>query len=586
MRTFINNLKFRSKIICFFGIMFFFSMAVSSVLYYNFAARDVEENFKVGAEDVMTQMADALDLRLATIRQRAQGMLSNFSFMTGLSDYLNNPTDFNTVKAMGDMASYLTDLETGETLIHSTYIYTDKQQFETYMRMRNHSFSFPQSEYYRDYMENPGNAIRWFPVTEDRIFQDREQVIPMIWQFSLQTYQGGQYLVIQIRQNELERILNEKYEFFDKIIILDKEGGLIAGPAALDIEKLTALEEDGYLVVHEQLKENGWQIFGLKSRQALLGNLRQLRIMILEIMVAVFVLSVSAGLFLSHQMTESLRRLERQMSYVQKGDLNVRFFYPYRDEVGSLAKSFNYMIGEIQDLVKKQEETIEELKEERNHVAMVQKQKREAELKALQAQINPHFLYNTLNAITWQAADQGAEEISILSSSLGRFFRVSLSKGAEIISLREELDHVTSYLEIQSIRYHSRLNYEIRVEEPWKVCRVIKLCLQPLAENSIYHGIKEKENSGLIRIWAEEGWQEETPVLCLVVWDDGAGIPKEKLDIINENLKMGRIDHGEGYGIYNVNERLRLFYGESYGLRYESEEGKWTKGILTLPISK
>ena len=115
---------------------------------------------------------------------------------------------------------------------------------------------------------------------------------------------------------------------------------------------------------------------------------------------------------------------------------------------------------------------------------------------------------------------------------------------------------------------------------------MIKLCLQPLAENSIYHGIKEKENSGLIRIWAEEGWQEETPVLCLVVWDDGAGIPKEKLDIINENLKMGRIDHGEGYGIYNVNERLRLFYGESYGLRYESEEGKWTKGILTLPISK
>lgn len=586
MRTMINNLKFRSKIIWLFGLMFSLSMAISGILYYNFAARDVEENFRVGADDVMTQMAEVLDLRLATIRQRTQGMLSNYSFMTSLSAYLNNPTDLNAVKTMGDMASYLTDLETGESLIHSTYIYTDKQPFETYMQMRNQSFVFTRSEYYRDYMENPGRAIRWFPVTEDQIFQDRVRVIPMIWQFSIETYHGDQYLVVQLRQKELERILNEKYEFFDEIVIFDREGRLIAGSKLLNMEGLTALEEEGYLLVRRELAETGWQVFGLKSRQILLENLRQLRVMIVEIMLVVFLLSVAAVLFLSHQMTESLRRLEQQMVYVQNGDLDVRFFYPYKDEVGSLAKSFNYMIGEIQDLVKKQEEAIEELKEERNHVAMVQKQKREAQLKALQAQINPHFLYNTLNAITWQAADQGAEEISILSNALGRFFRISLSKGAEIISLREELDHVTSYLEIQRIRYQSKLNYEILVEEQWKACRVIKLCLQPLAENSIYHGIKEKGSSGIIRIQAQEGWQGNTPVLCLVVWDDGAGIPKEKMDVINENLKRGRIDHGEGYGIYNVNERLRLFYGESYGLRYESEEGKWTKGILTLPISK
>lgn len=584
MKTMINNLKFRSKIICLFGIMIFFSMVISSVLYYNFAARNVEESFKTGAEDVMTQMADTLELRLSTIRQRAQGMLSNYSFMTRLSDYLNNPTDLNAVKAMGDTASYLTDLETGESLIHSTYIYTDKLEFETYVRMRNRDFQFPQSEYYRDYAGEPGNAIRWFPVTRDKIFQDQDLVIPMIWQFSLQNYHGDQYLVIQIRQSELERILNEKYEFFEKIIILDRDGKRIVGPPNLDMESLTALEEGDYLIVHKQLTENGWQIFGLRSKETLLGNLKWLQIIILEIMLVVFVLSTSVVLIFSHQMTESLRRLEQQMSYVQKGDLEVRFFYPYKDEVGSLAKSFNYMVGEIQDLVRKQEETIEELKEERNRADMVQRQKREAELKALQAQINPHFLYNTLNAITWQAADQGAEEISILSSALGRFFRVSLSKGAEIISLREELDHVTSYLEIQSIRYHSKLNYEIDVKEEWMACRVIKLCLQPLAENSIYHGIKEKSHSGLIRIWAEEGQAENQPALCLVVWDDGAGIPKEKLDIINSNLKRGRTDHSEGYGIYNVNERLRLFYGEAYGLRYESEEGRWTKGILTLPI--
>ena len=216
--------------------------------------------------------------------------------------------------------------------------------------------------------------------------------------------------------------------------------------------------------------------------------------------------------------------------------------------------------------------------------AEVQKQKRKAELRALQAQINPHFLYNTLNAITWQAADQGAEEISILSNSLGKFFRISLSKGAEIITLREEIEHVSSYLDIQRIRYHSKLNYKIDVGVQWLDLRVIKLILQPLAENSIYHGIKEKQGSGLIRIYEEPCEEENEKILRLIVWDNGAGIPKDKLNVLNETLKKGETDRLEGYGIYNVNERIRLFYGENYGLQFESVEGQWTKAMLTLPI--
>ena len=469
------------------------------------------------------------------------------------------------------------------------------------MRTRRQDFAFQESVYYQSYGKEPGSPIRWFPVVTDPVFQDQDPVIPMVWKFSVQAYHGNQYLMIQLKQRELERILGESYNFFDKILILGKDGSVVAGSKSVEEETLLILKglrsgawgtleseltDNGeqYMVVSKEIMINGWQVFGLKSRKTLLGNLRVLRTMILRVMGGVFLIGVSAILFLSHQLTDSLRRLERQMRYVQNGDLDVRFFYPYKDEVGSLAKSFNYMIGEIQNLVKKQGETIEELKEERNYVAQVQKQKRKAELKALQAQINPHFLYNTLNAITWQAADQGAEEIGVLSSSLGRFFRISLSKGAEVISLKEEADHVSSYLEIQSIRYHGELKFEISIEEAWKSFQVIKLILQPLAENSIYHGIREKPCSGVIRIWAEEEAMEGRRFLLLCVWDNGAGIPEEKLALINENLRNGRTDHGEGYGIYNVNERLRLFYGEEYGLRYESQEGQWTKGILTLPV--
>ncbi len=595
-----NNLRFRSKIIWLFGVMFFFTTVISGLSYYRYTSNDIEENFRVGAEDVLVQIADTLGMRLGVINQRAKGMLANYTFMVTLSDYLNNPNDINQVKALGTVADFMKDFETGESLIHSTFIYTDKGSFDNFVRMRNWDFDFKESVFYKSYEGSPGKSIRWFPVWTDKIFQDNDQVIPIVWQFSVQGYVGVEYLVIQLKKTELERLLEGKYEFFDKILILDETGNVLIGSIGIDPKELMKLSEarkagsnvitsdyqydgDTYLVTYESLKENGWQIYGLKSRQTLLGSLKNLQNVIYEIMGIAFLFTVAAILLLSHQLTNSLRRLEKRMSCVEKGDLSVRFFYPYKDEIGSLAKTFNYMIGEIQSLVQKQEETIEELKRERDYVSEVQKQKRKAELKALQAQINPHFLYNTLNAITWQAADQGAEEISILSNSLGKFFRISLSKGAEVITLGEELEHVASYLKIQSIRYHSRLSYEIDMDENWLEIRLIKLILQPLAENSIYHGIKESKGAGNIRIYGKTYIMSQQEVLELSVWDDGAGIPEEKLIQMNEMLEMGGTDSKTGYGIYNVNERIRLFYGDGYGLRYESSFGYWTRAILTIP---
>ncbi len=596
MKRFFNNLKFRSKIILLFGIIFLFTTVSSGAAYYRYTSNDIEENFKVGAEDVLTQIVDTLSLRFGVISQRTNGMLINYTFVVTLSDYLNNPNDPNAVKAMGTVSDFLRDFGTGESLVHSTYIYTDKGNFDNFVRMRKWDFDFKESIFYQSYMEEPGAAIRWFPVMEDAIYQDNDRVIPCVWRFSVQGYAKDLYLVIQIKQSELERILKRKYEYFDSILVLDKDGNLIVGPEDFDTEELMELsankkagrqmlasdfsyQGESFLVIGDVLKENGWQVFGLKSRQALLGSLNGLQDMIFEVMGLVFLAGVAAILLLSHQLTDALRKLEKRMSCVQRGDFDTRFFYPYKDEVGSLARSFNFMIGEIQNLVKKQEETIEELKRERDYVAKIQKQKRKAELNALQTQINPHFLYNTLNAITWQAADQGAEEISILSNSLGKFFRLSLSKGAEIITLRDELEHVTSYLDIQSIRYHSRLHYEVDVDEKWLEIRIIKLVLQPLVENSIYHGIKEKPGAGRIVISAEAAME----VLEISVWDDGAGIGADKLAVINEGLKNGLTDRSEGYGIFNVNERIRLFYGDKFGLRYESEEGQWTRAVLTVP---
>ena len=409
---------------------------------------------------------------------------------------------------------------------------------------------------------------------------------------------------MQLKKIELDRILSGKYGYFDQLLIVNENGELLAGSDGVNTKKLIEIakpsvkngsatdstyEQDKikYLVFSDTLDTTGWKIFGLRSRDSLLGSLQSLRVLIAEFTVIIFLAAFVALLLVSNSLTAALTRLEKRMSIVQGGDFEVRFFYPYQDEVGSLARSFNCMLDEIERLVKKQDETIQELKRERDFVAEVQKQKRKAELKALQAQINPHFLYNTLNAITWQAADKGEEEISILSSSLGRFFRISLSKGEEVISLREEIEHVTSYLEIQSIRYGEKLNYDIEVDSSLMEYKVLKLILQPLAENSIYHGIKEKAQAGWIHIRAQLIHIDEgNDRLQISVWDNGLGIACDMLKKINYSLANGETNSADGYGIFNVNERIRLYYGEQYGLLYESEEGEWTKAILTLPVVK
>ncbi len=340
-----------------------------------------------------------------------------------------------------------------------------------------------------------------------------------------------------------------------------------------------------YVVESCQAGVNGWRVFGLKSQKEMQSSLNHLRSLIFQVLAGVLTAGVLMSIWIAKHMTEALKRLEKQMICARNGDFGVRFFYPYRDEIGSLSNSFNFMIREIQALIQRQEQMIVDLRQERDNVAKIQKQKRKAELKALQAQINPHFLYNTLNAITWQAMDQGMDDVAQMASSLGKFFRLSLSHGAEIISLSDEIEHVRSYLNIQGIRYQDKLRYEIMVPEEFKRVRVPKLVLQPVVENAIYHGIKEKKGAGWIRITAWRRTEKAEASIYISVWDDGAGIPRERLEEMNQGLSRGERRSKGGYGIYNVNERLRLYYGSEFGITYESVEGEFTRAVLRIPVS-
>lgn len=322
-----------------------------------------------------------------------------------------------------------------------------------------------------------------------------------------------------------------------------------------------------YQIIYSDSNYTKWKTIGVFSLNETLKEVTSFRYYSLIVGIFTLILALIAALFFTSSIAKPLGKLRSLMKKAEVGDLEVSFQSKYDDEIGQLGNSFNNMIGEIRKLI--------------NVVYVEQKSKREAELKILQAQIKPHFLYNTLDTIQWMAQDHNANDIVEIVSALTNLFRIGLSKGNEMLTIGEELEHVKSYMIIQKARYEDKLDFEINYDEKILKYRVLKLILQPLVENAIYHGIKAKRGRGniLINAVVDDGR------ILFTVTDNGAGIKTEKLDEINRMLEGTNLDEKyPGYGIFNVNERIRLSFGNSYGLKYKSIFGEATYVEVWHPI--
>jgi two-component system sensor histidine kinase YesM len=275
-----------------------------------------------------------------------------------------------------------------------------------------------------------------------------------------------------------------------------------------------------------------------------------------------------ASLFFTGSIARPVIELRSLMKEAEEGNLAVRFEGGKEDEIGHLGKSFNTMIEEIQKLI--------------DMVYREQQSKREAELRALHEQIKPHFLYNTLDTIQWMAQEHGAGDIVRVVGALTSLFRIGISRGREMISVREELEHVRSYMIIQKARYEDKFDFSLGVQEKLLPLMVVKLTLQPLVENAIYHGIKERRGPGAIRI---DGLERDG-MLVFRVSDNGVGMSAEKLADVRSQLitPLGESSQKGGYGVSNVNERIQLSFGTRYGLRFESAPGQGTTVEMLHPL--
>ena len=279
--------------------------------------------------------------------------------------------------------------------------------------------------------------------------------------------------------------------------------------------------------------------------------------------------SIVAAVVISRSIYIPIKKLHDVTTTITKNDLQALVTHNNVDEITELGMSFNIMIGRIRELLDAKIKEQENLKK--------------AELRALQAQINPHFLYNTLDTIIWMAESKKTDQVIEIVRALSNFFRITLSKGRDWITIEEEIELTKSYLTIQKMRYRDILDYKIEVDENIIDRTILKLTLQPLVENALYHGIKSKREGGTITVRAK---QKNNNQVLLEVEDDGVGLTPYKLGRIQEDMN-GDTDEitlkDSGFGLENVNKRIKLYYGKQYGLSIYSQYQEGTRIMVTIP---
>ena len=285
-------------------------------------------------------------------------------------------------------------------------------------------------------------------------------------------------------------------------------------------------------------------------------------------MVIAVIFSVVAAWRISRGIYLPIKKLHNITTTIARADLEPLVTADNVDEIAELGMSFNIMVGKVRELLDAKIKEQENLKK--------------AELRALQAQINPHFLYNTLDTIIWMAEANRPAQVVELVRALSRFFRITLSKGKDWIPVREEVEHISSYLTIQKIRYRDILDFAIDVEPEALDATMLKLTLQPLVENALYHGIKNKRSGGVITVRGRR-WDDNR--LLVEVSDNGIGMTAEKVAQLRTALASeGFAGSDSGFGLCNVNQRVKLYYGKQYGLTLESEYGQGTRVLLDIPL--
>jgi two-component system, sensor histidine kinase YesM len=600
----INNRSLQTRMIAVCLLIAGVSIGLMAWFSYSQGSRLVEEQAFKRAEEKVGQAAWFIDDRLKYVSTQVAALVTgpNDSFRAAAGDNGTLTPNERTI-ALSNLQSLFAGLRIRESLVVNLFLYTPYQSYYELTFRPNPNFL--TSRTYFEALES-STRNRWLSPRVDETFRDGNRVIPLVVPtnfigLSLPTGAEGQAST-ETGRNFLIVNLSERY-FVEYLQSLKPTKGSLVYLAAPDgtpytvpetlypdllnqpewksfLQKATAANgffeynngSQALYINYAQIDASGWKVVSLQPTAELLAGLTEIQLFTVAVGLICFLLSVFLASWLAATITRPLSRLKNLMRRVKERDFSVRFGSKYQDEVGELGRAFDGMTGEIDRLILLVEQK--------------QQAKRQAELEALQAQINPHFLYNTLDSIYWKALLKDTDTVAEMAVLLSQLFRLGLNGGRELTTLAREIEHVKGYLEIQKLCYDSNFDYTIEYSPELGNLSVIKLILQPLAENSLAHGFEtyraKGENCGHIKITALRDGDR----VCLSVSDNGSGFDAAallaSLDTADEKPQSVQ-KGGHGYALRNVHARLKLHYGANYDLKPSSRPFEENRLEIWLP---
>jgi two-component system sensor histidine kinase YesM len=593
-----SNSRISTKIMVFYSILLVFSVLSSSVLYQNIYSNTMRN--KVG--EVSMQTLSSINSNISSILENSK----NLSTVIISSDEVQQPlkhekstaepavktssgqesadTEIITVDlaAQRRVNAYVSKFIEAFPFISSIYIYDNYSQrygIDKLPLKRMKEADIRKAGWYSDAMNAQGGYI--LRLNAGDVFEDTsgETYISLIRIINdIYTQKPIGVLIINISEKSFVESYKDIVDQYDTdIMIMNGEGSVIVNftnPVSVNIKEALSSSGDkksvlikennkDYLVSYLDVEKYDWTIISLMPFDELSRESNIFSVIALVVIVLNSLLLFLGSIAVSRIITSPIKKLMRSMKGVEKGEFRRFDIENVSDEFGKLRDGYNIMISEIQALIDK--------------VVEDQKMKRKAELDVLQAQIKPHFLYNTFDAISSLALSGRNDEAYRALKALGSYYRTSLSRGSEVITIGEEIDVVRNYLTIQQLRYGDIFTVHYDIDERVKKYKILKLILQPLVENALYHGIKLKGERGNIHIAAKHSQEQ----IVLSVEDDGVGISEEML----HKIIQGQYDDTKvSYGLRGTIERLRIFYGVNDLFTIESREYSGTRVAINIPI--
>lgn len=574
--------SFRFKLFSLLLALILIPLIVFSFLLFNWVKDIISEKYSESAIQSICQYSKNIDYRLNDIQEFSNIVLTNRDLISLLNNKLNSEPYMYENLLRGFFASR-EDIEgihvhSGESLysVGSNKIIKESNDSKWYTEL-----------------SNTDGRVRWINTRKEKVkimagdynkyyFSLGRKLI------DINTLESLGVLVIDIDEAILEKSYNNVSRGKDvEIFICDKDGNIISHPnknkIGINISSEPNIKEmlndnkdfdkldykngsKDIMMIYSTCLTTGWKLVQIIPNNYLYKEIDNIKFIVLVIGIVYIFVALITTMFFSIKLTKPMIKMMKTMKEAENGNLDVKVIIKSDDEIGRLGTSFNNMIFKITELIGKL------LEEERN--------KKSIELEVLHAQINPHFLYNTLNTIKWMAKAQGSSSISSAITALIKLLRVSINLSNKMIYLEDEITYVENYVHIQRIRFGKQFEITYSIDENCKKCYIPKLILQPIVENSIIYGSKEGSlNSLKMQIKANC----EGELLVIQVIDDGKGIEEEILQKIFNTEK--NVNKFSVVGLNNVNQRIKHYFGESYGIYIVSEVNKGTCVRIILPYN-